>query len=149
VNQRVALAMLSKEGHEIDIANDGVEALMLASQKQYDVVLMDVQMPTMSGVDATQKIRRLPGPKGEVPIIAMTANAKVGARETYLSAGMDDYISKPIDPNMLSAALTRQSGRITTATDIGIRTAETPRTDIPLSALNDVLSEMDSLLDPE
>ena len=149
VNQRVALAMLSKDGHEIDIANDGVEALMLASQKQYDVVLMDVQMPTMSGVDATQKIRRLPGPKGDVPIIAMTANAMVGAREAYLSAGMNDYVSKPIDPNMLSAALTRQSGRTTTASEIPTDTRESQQMDIPLSALDDVLSEIDSLLDTE
>lgn len=149
VNQRVALAMLSKGGHEIDIANDGVEALVRASQKQYDVVLMDVQMPTMSGIDATRKIRRLPGPKGDVPIIAMTANAMVGAREAYLSAGMDDYVSKPIDPNMLSAALTRQSRRTTTVSEIPVNTKDTRQVDIPLSALDDVLSEMDSLLDPE
>ncbi|CAN0455388.1 unnamed protein product, partial [Laminaria digitata] len=116
VNQRVAMAMLSKGGHEIDIANDGVEALMMASRKQYDVVLMDVQMPNMSGIDATQKIRRLPGPNADIPIIAMTANAMVGDREAYLAAGMDDYVSKPIDPNMLAAALTRQSGRETSAT---------------------------------
>jgi len=149
VNQRVALAMLSKNGHEIDIANDGVEALMLASQKQYDVVLMDVQMPTMSGVDATRKIRRLPGPKGDVPIIAMTANAMVGDRETYLSAGMDDYVSKPIDPNMLAAALTRQSRRTTTVSEIPVNTKDTRQPDIPVSALDKVLSEMESLLDPE
>jgi two-component system, sensor histidine kinase and response regulator len=149
VNQRVALAMLSKGGHEIDIANDGVEALMLASQKRYDVVLMDIQMPTMSGIDATRKIRRLPGPNGDVPIIAMTANAMVGDRETYLSAGMDDYVSKPIDPGMLSAALTRQSGRAATATEIRSKTPDTQQTDLPLSALDDVLSEMESLLDPE
>jgi two-component system sensor histidine kinase/response regulator len=62
VNQRVALAILSKGGHEIDIANDGVEALMMVSKISYDVILMDVQMPNMSGVDVTRKIRRLPGP---------------------------------------------------------------------------------------
>ena len=150
VNQRVALAMLLKGGHEIDIANDGVEALMMASKKQYDVVLMDIQMPTMSGIDATQKIRRLPGPISEVPIIAMTANAMVGDREAYLSAGMNDYVSKPIDPGMLSAALTRQIGRETTASEIPkTATVETQQSDISLSALDDVLSEMDSLLDPQ
>lgn len=150
VNQRVAMAMLSKGGHEIDIANDGVEALMMASRKQYDVVLMDVQMPNMSGIDATQKIRRLPGPNADVPIIAMTANAMVGDRESYLAAGMNDYVSKPIDPSMLSEALTRQSGHETTATEITqAATPISPRPDLPLSALDDVLSEMDSLLDNE
>lgn len=150
VNQRVAMAMLSKGGHEIDIANDGVEALMMAARKQYDVVLMDVQMPNMSGIDATQKIRRLPGPNADVPIIAMTANAMVGDRESYLAAGMNDYVSKPIDPSMLSAALTRQSGHETTAVDISAKANEpSSQPDLPLSALDDVLSEMDSLLDNE
>ena len=150
VNQRVAMAMLSRGGHEIDIANDGVEALMMASRKQYDVVLMDVQMPNMSGIAATRKIRRLPGPSADVPIIAMTANAMVGDRESYLAAGMNDYVSKPIDPNMLSAALSRQSGRETTASVIASPAppaAQPPELDP--SALEDVLSEMDSLLDTE
>ena len=150
VNQRVAIAMLSKGGHEIDIANDGVEALMLASKNQYDVVLMDVQMPNMSGIDATQKIRRLPGPNAEVPIIAMTANAMVGDRESYLAAGMDDYVSKPIDPGMLSAAITRQSGSEVAATAIAKpATAASAVADVPLSELDDVLSEMDSLFETE
>jgi len=150
VNQRVAIAMLSKGGHEIDIANDGVEALMMASKNQYDVVLMDVQMPNMSGIDATQKIRRLPGPNAEVPIIAMTANAMVGDRETYLAAGMDDYVSKPIDPGMLSAAITRQSGSEIAATAIATPATDTSTgADVPLSELDDVLSEMDSLFETE
>jgi CheY-like chemotaxis protein len=118
VNQRVAIAMLSKGGHEIDIANDGVEALMMASRKQYDVVLMDIQMPNMSGINAAQKIQRFPGPNADVPIIAMTANAMVGDRESYLDAGMNNYVSKPIDPNMPSTALTQQSGRETTTAEI-------------------------------
>jgi two-component system, sensor histidine kinase and response regulator len=150
VNQRVAIAMLAKGGHDIDIANDGVEALMMASKKQYDVVLMDVQMPNMSGIDATRKIRRLPGPNAEVPIIAMTANAMVGDKEAYLAAGMDDYVSKPIDPGMLSAAITRQSGSEIEAESISNPTATTSsKTDVPLSELDDVLSEMDSLFETE
>jgi two-component system, sensor histidine kinase and response regulator len=150
VNQRVAIAMLAKGGHEIDIANDGVEALMMASKKQYDVVLMDVQMPNMSGIDATQKIRRLPGPNAEVPIIAMTANAMVGDRESYLAAGMDDYVSKPIDPGMLSAAITRQSGAEIAATAIANPAPSASASEsVPLSELDDVLSEMDSLFETE
>jgi two-component system, sensor histidine kinase and response regulator len=148
VNQRVAIAMLSKGGHEIDIANDGVEALMMASKKQYDVVLMDVQMPNMSGIDATRKIRRLPGPNADVPIIAMTANAMVGDRESYLDAGMNDYVSKPIDPGKLSAAITRQSGSEVVASSVAVTPTKNPDSaELPLSALDDVLAEMDSLLD--
>ena len=142
--------MLSKGGHEINIANDGVEALMMAFRKQYDVVLMDIQMPNMSGIDATQMIQRLPGPNADVPIIAMTANAMVGDRESYLDAGMNDYVSKPIDPNMPSATLIRQSGRETTTAGITkTATAELQPSDLPLSALDDVLSEMDALFDNE
>ena len=111
VNERVALAMLAKGGHEIDIANDGVEALMMASRKQYDVVLMDVQMPNMSGIDATQKIRRLPGPNADVPIIAMTANAMQGDRESCIDAGMDDYLTKPSRVDQLVEALEHVNAR--------------------------------------
>lgn len=150
VNQRVAIAMLSKGGHEIDIANDGVEALMMASKNQYDVVLMDVQMPNMSGIDATQKIRRLPGPSADVPIIAMTANAMVGDRESYIAAGMNDYVSKPIDPGKLSAAITRQSGSEVVAASLATSapaTTDTP--EIPMSELDDVLADMDSLFETD
>lgn len=148
VNQRVAIAMLRKGGHEIDIANDGVEALMMASQNQYDVVLMDIQMPNMSGIDATQKIRRLPCPNADVPIIAMTANAMAGDRESYIDAGMNDYVSKPIDPGKLSAAITRQSGTEVVATPVAPSPATAPETpEIPLSELDDVLSDMDSLFE--
>jgi len=150
VNQQVAIAMLSKGGHRIDIANDGIEALMMASKKQYDVILMDVQMPNMSGIDATKKIRRLQGPVAETSIVAMTANAMVGDRETYLEAGMDDYVSKPIDPNHLSAVLTRQSGRNSVAgalADSGGGVAET--TDISKEDVEDVLDALDSLFEDD
>ena len=111
---------------------------------------MDIQMPNMSGIDATQKIRRLPGPNTDVPIIAMTANAMVGDRESYLAAGMNDYVSKPIAPNMPSATLIRQSGRETTTAEITkTATAELQPPDLPLSELDDVLSEMDALFDNE
>ena len=150
VNQRVALAMLAKGGHKIDIANDGVEALMMASKMRYDVVLMDVQMPNMSGIDATRKIRRLPGPNADVPIIAMTANAMVGDRESYLAAGMNDYVSKPIDPGMLSAAITRQRGIYVAAAPIaGPATAATQKAEISVSDLDNVLAEMDSLFETD
>ena len=150
VNQQVAIALLARAGHEVDIANDGVEALMLASQKQYDVVLMDVQMPNMSGIDATQKIRRLPGPNAGVPIIALTANAMVGDRDSYLAAGMNDYVSKPIDPGLLSAALARQSGsEPADKTPAQPTPATLPETELAISELDDVLAQMESLLDTD
>ena len=150
VNQQVAIAMLSKGGHQIDIANDGIEALMMASRTQYDIILMDVQMPNMSGVDATRKIRRLPGPAARTPIVALTANAMVGNREAYLEAGMDDYVSKPIDPGLLSAVLTRQSGQSAVAgttkptAEYGDAPAEVSETDV-----GDMLDSLDALFEDD
>lgn len=97
VNQHVALTMLKKWGHRIDIAWNGLEALEAVQQHAYDLVLMDIQMPEMDGITATQQIRQLDGKHATVPIIAVTANAMQGDRERFLAAGIDDYITKPID----------------------------------------------------
>lgn len=108
VNQKVALQMLERMGHQTDIANNGLEAIALIHQKTYDVVLMDVQMPEMNGLEAAQKIQEAfsSGQLAYRPrIIAMTANAMSGDREACLAAGMDDYISKPIRMIELSQAL--------------------------------------------
>jgi PAS domain S-box-containing protein len=108
VNQKVALQMLERMGHQTDIATNGLEAIALIQQKTYDVVLMDVQMPEMNGLEAAQKIREASS-SGQLAyrprIIAMTANAMSGDREACLAAGMDDYISKPIRMIELSQAL--------------------------------------------
>ena len=97
VNQRVALRILEKRGHRVVVANTGVEALKALDQRDFDAVLMDVQMPEMGGFEATRKIReRERGGSVHIPIIAMTAHAMTGDRERCLEAGMDDYISKPI-----------------------------------------------------
>lgn len=100
VNQQVALSMLKKWGHRIDIAWNGLEALAAAQQQDYDLILMDIQMPEMDGITATQRIRQLDGKRGAVPIVAVTANAMQGDRERFLAAGMDDYIAKPINRDM-------------------------------------------------
>ncbi len=108
VNQKVALQMLERMGHQTDIANNGLEAIAALEQKTYDVVLMDVQMPEMDGLEAARKIREAfeAGTITYKPrIIAMTANAMSGDREACLAAGMDDYISKPIRISELSQAL--------------------------------------------
>ncbi len=104
INQKVALALLKKIEIPVDVVGDGEHVLKSLAQKQYDLVLMDVQMPNMDGLQATVKIRNDLQMK-ELPIVAMTANAMKGDREKYLSAGMDDYISKPIDPDKLYEVL--------------------------------------------
>jgi CheY-like chemotaxis protein len=107
INQRLAVAILEHAGHRVDIADNGAQAVEAVKRQDYDVVLMDSQMPVLDGIAATRKIRALPAPKGGVPIIALTANAMLGASEEYLAAGMNDYVSKPIDASQLRAKLER------------------------------------------
>ena len=83
-------------GHEVTVANDGVEAMELFNNHDFDLIFMDIQMPNMDGIEATKKIRDAGNSKSDIPIIAMTAHAMKGDRERFLDAGMDDYISKPI-----------------------------------------------------
>jgi CheY-like chemotaxis protein len=106
VNQKLALRLLSQMGYGAEVANDGQEALDALAAREFDVVLMDVQMPEVDGLEATRRIRRQ-WPDRPIRIVAMTANAMAGDREACLAAGMDDYISKPIRPSDLSAALAR------------------------------------------
>jgi signal transduction histidine kinase/DNA-binding response OmpR family regulator len=106
VNQRVALRMLEKCGHKTTLAENGREVLALLESHTFDLILMDVQMPVMSGVDATIEIRQQEQKSGHhVPIYAMTANAMKGDRERYLSIGMDGYLAKPIRPVELDQLL--------------------------------------------
>jgi CheY-like chemotaxis protein len=111
VNQLVATAMLATQGYLIDVAENGLEGVKAVINGDYDIVLMDIQMPEMNGVEATHEIRALDGDKSSVPIIAVTAHAMHGDRETYLAAGMNDYVSKPIDPKLLLDAIKRWSGK--------------------------------------
>jgi signal transduction histidine kinase/DNA-binding response OmpR family regulator/HPt (histidine-containing phosphotransfer) domain-containing protein len=105
INQKFAVALLQKAGHQIDVAENGHQAVDAMRTNDYDVVLMDVQMPELDGIGATREIRTLPHPKRTVPIIAMTANAMTGAKAIYLDAGMDDYVPKPIQPELLFSKL--------------------------------------------
>jgi len=95
-NRLVAMALLSKAGFRVEAAENGVQAVSAARQKRYGLVLMDVAMPEMDGLEATRAIRDLPGERGRVPIVAMTAGAFSQDRERCLQAGMDDYLTKPL-----------------------------------------------------
>ncbi len=106
VNQKVALALLGKQGHQVVVAANGLEVLATLDRQAFDLVLMDVQMPKMDGFEATRKIRaREKETGGHVPIIAMTAHAMKGDRERCLACGMDEYLSKPLRLTDLLQAL--------------------------------------------
>jgi two-component system sensor histidine kinase/response regulator len=108
VNQKLAAAVLEKDGHHVTIANNGLEAVQAFERDSFDLVLMDIQMPEMDGFEATRAIRKLEQiTGGHIPIIAMTAHALVGDRERCLASGMDDYIAKPIYAKQLIATIRR------------------------------------------
>ena len=111
VNQQIALLVLESMGYRADVVSNGSEAVEAVGSVPYDVVLMDVQMPEMDGLEATRQICARPPASGSPHIIAMTANAMEGDREACLAAGMNDYLSKPIRPEELAKALARSPRR--------------------------------------
>jgi two-component system sensor histidine kinase/response regulator len=107
VNQLVAEGLLTHLGYETEVAEDGRQAIEVFGQRPFDAILMDVQMPVMDGYEATQEIRRLEAGGRRTPIIAMTATVTDGERERCLAAGMDDYLSKPIQKDAVLAMMDR------------------------------------------
>ncbi|MCU0985561.1 MAG: PAS-domain containing protein [Acetobacteraceae bacterium] len=106
-NQLVAATLLRKEGHHVDVAGNGFEALEATRTRPYDIIFMDMFMPEMDGLAATREIRALPGPAGRVPIVALTANVMAGDRERFLASGMNGVLAKPVTGRMLAEALAR------------------------------------------
>lgn len=107
INQKVMQKILREKGHYVDTANNGQGAVDLFKEGKYDVILMDIQMPEMNGIEAAQKIKVKEDSKNRTPVIAVTAYALQGDRERFLSMGMDDYITKPIQINELFEVLDR------------------------------------------
>lgn len=108
VNQQLMIALLKRKQHQIVVAQNGKEALDILERQAFDVVLMDVQMPVMDGLEAARQIRqREKQTGGHIPIIAMTANTMPQDQQMCIQAGMDDYVSKPIEISKLFAALER------------------------------------------
>jgi signal transduction histidine kinase/CheY-like chemotaxis protein/HPt (histidine-containing phosphotransfer) domain-containing protein len=110
VNREILRTVLTRHGHEVSFAVDGRQAVELIQQQPFDLVLMDVQMPVMDGVEATRRIRKLPPPLNEIPILGLTANVMAREREAYLAAGMNACLSKPIDWNEMHAAIAHHGG---------------------------------------
>ena len=106
VNQKVAMGMLGKMGHRITLATNGLEALEQWRQGDFDLILMDVQMPEMNGLQATTQIRREEAIGAYVPVVAMTASAMSEDRDRCLAAGMDDFVSKPVSSKVLEQMIT-------------------------------------------
>jgi two-component system, sensor histidine kinase and response regulator len=110
-NQKIILRVLEKAGYRVDLAKNGREAVNATAGACYDLILMDVQMPELDGFAAAAQIRRLPLPARDIPIVAMTANAMSGDGERCLSAGMDDYLNKPIRMEELTNVLRRWTNK--------------------------------------
>ncbi len=114
INQKVGLALLARLGYRADVAGNGLEALESVLRQPYDVVLLDIQMPEMDGIEAAQAMRKKLNDRCPI-LVALTANAFAGAREEYLSQGFDDYLSKPILPPSLRQLLTRVGKKMSSA----------------------------------
>jgi CheY-like chemotaxis protein len=112
VNQQVVVLILKKAGHSVVLASNGAEAVDASALEPFDLIFMDVQMPVMDGYEATRAIREREEPTNQhTPIVALTAHATKGERETCLQAGMDDYLSKPIRTRELHEMVVRWGGQ--------------------------------------
>ena len=145
INRKLAISLITKQGCKVTAVNDGKQAVDAFKKERFDLILMDVQMPQMDGIEATRTIRELEFEKGShIPIIAMTAHAMKGDKERCLEAGMDDYISKPIKPDELYQVINRQ------AIDKNKEQSDMPDLTIPIDmqkALESVDGDRDLMLE--
>jgi two-component system, sensor histidine kinase len=105
VNQILAKSIMTMAGHRCDVVENGAKAVAAVQETAYDVVLMDIHMPVMDGLEATRRIRRLDGPVSRIPIIALTADVVIGQKDDFDTIGMNAYVIKPIDSKLLLATL--------------------------------------------
>ena len=110
INAVLATTIIKRGGHQVDIAQNGAEAVKAVTESDYDLILMDMHMPEVDGLEATRRIRRLGQGKRKIPIIALTANAMAADRQKCIAAGMDDFLSKPFEPADLTALLSKWGG---------------------------------------
>jgi two-component system sensor histidine kinase/response regulator len=119
INQRVAVGMLERAGHRVDVAASGREALEALDRLRYDIVLMDVQMPDMDGLEATRRLRRHPDPSiASMPVVGLTANAMPNDRQACFDSGMDDFLTKPVERAKLLEKVQRSARRRTSKTSL-------------------------------
>jgi signal transduction histidine kinase/DNA-binding response OmpR family regulator len=154
INQRLVVMLLGAAGHQVEVVGNGEEAVEAVGRGGFDLVLMDIQMPVLDGIGATQRIRAMAEPLRSIPILALTADAIAGAEERYLAAGMDAYLAKPITPATLQSALARltglarQTGRRRDQTEAEIPTAKpAPPTEVALDC--SVVAELRRIFTPE
>ncbi|HEX4508272.1 MAG TPA: response regulator [Alphaproteobacteria bacterium] len=136
INQQLITALLKKWGHRITIVDSGMAAVSAAAGGDFDIVLMDLQMPGMSGIEAAQRIRKIAGKRGRVPMIALTAHVLSSIRDEVLAAGMQEHVTKPIDPDALAAAIARLVPR---SAETAPPAPAAPNAETPSSALNDAV----------
>ena len=134
-NQKLANYILQDRGHLVEIAGDGQEAVYLTEQNRYDVILMDVQMPGMNGLEATTAIRRREDGKRRVPIIAMTAHAMRGDRDCCLAAGMDGYLSKPLNAQEMIGLVESLARGVVPVPEISAATSGPAKTSLHATAI--------------
>lgn len=144
VNQKLATRVLERMGHRISLAIDGAEAVRMTAEHLYEIVLMDVQMPVMDGLDATRAIRqREMQTKRHQKILAMTANAMRGDRDRCLEAGMDGYVSKPVDRQELVAEIERVLGSALPVMGDGVDASPMADEGLPDIDMNDSLERLE------